>query len=349
MNISTLRAPSPFLRLLSNVYGSIALARRRWYVSHPSARRRLDRPVISIGNLSVGGTGKTPLVAAIARLLVEMGERPAILSRGYKRRVRSDDVIVVSDGKSVLADVAHAGDEPLMLARAVPGAAVLVCTARFRAGQLAETRLGCTVHVLDDGFQHLELARTLDLLIVTGADRANPHPLPFGRLREPFSAVAAADAVFVSSSDTTGTVDDRPIFQMQRTIGAPRAIPSDIQSDWDKPASIAIPGPVFAMAGIANPQRFVEDLRAAGWHLAGTRMFADHHQFSVLDITEVLSAADSAGAKAVLTTEKDLVRLSGLPRIPKSESRIPILWTPLRVMLDPTFAPWLRENLARAS
>jgi tetraacyldisaccharide 4'-kinase len=339
------------LRLLSGVYGSIALARRRWYVSHPSARRRLDRPVISIGNLSVGGTGKTPLVAAVARLLVEMGERPAILSRGYKRRYRSHDVVIVSDGHSLLADVDHAGDEPFMLARALPHAAVLVSAARYPAGRLAETRLGCTVHVLDDGFQHLGLARSLDLLIVTGADRANPFPVPLGRLREPFSAAAAADAVFVSSDDaTTPAVDGRPVFRMERTIEAPRPIPRDIQSDIGAPVTpILVPGPVFAMAGIANPQRFFDDLRRAGWHLAGTRMFADHHQFSTKDVVKLLHAAESAGAAAVLTTEKDLVRLSGLRAIPRGNSQIPILWTPLRVQLDPSFAPWLRENLARAS
>jgi tetraacyldisaccharide 4'-kinase len=337
------------LRLLSHVYGSIALARRRWYQSHPSARRRLDRPVISIGNLSVGGSGKTPLVAAIARLLVQMGERPAILSRGYKRRYRSDDVVVVSDGKSVLTDVDHAGDEPFMLARAVPDAAVLVCATRYRAGQVAETRLGCTVHLLDDGFQHFKLARNLDLLIVTGADCANPYPLPLGRLREPFSAVAAADAVFVSTRDTTVAVENRPTFHMERTIDAPREIPEDLRADTGEQTSLAMPGPVFAMAGIANPHRFFDDLQRAGWHLVGTRMFADHYRFSMMDITDVLSAAQSAGAKAVLTTEKDLARLSGLPRLPTPGSRIPILWTPLRVMLDPTFAPWLRENLARAS
>jgi tetraacyldisaccharide 4'-kinase len=133
---------------------------------------------------------------------------------------------------------------------------------------------------------------------------------------------------------------------MERTIDTPRVIPEDIRADTGEQTSLAIPGPVFAMAGIANPHRFFDDLQRAGWQLVGTRMFADHYRFSMMDIIDVLSAAQSAGAKAVLTTEKDLVRL---PPVPNPQSPIPILWTPLRVMLDPTFAPWLRENLARAS
>jgi tetraacyldisaccharide 4'-kinase len=334
------------LRLLSDIYGSVALARRRWYISHPAARRRLDRPVISIGNLSVGGTGKTPLVAAIARLLVEMGERPSILSRGYKRRSGSDAVVIVSDGHSVLADVEQAGDEPYMLARAVPEASVVVSAARHAAGRVAETQLGCTLHLLDDGFQHFRLERDVDLVIVTSADRANPYPLPLGRLREPFSVARSADAVFVSSGEVAGDVDGRPVFHMSRTIEAPRPIPFDIQPGLDTSKSVTVPGPVFAMAGIANPQRFFDDLQRTGWHLVGTRVFADHHPFSMPEITQVLTAAASAGATAVLTTEKDMVRLS---RIPNPEPRIPILWSPLRVTLDPAFAPWLGQHLGRAS
>jgi tetraacyldisaccharide 4'-kinase len=137
---------------------------------------------------------------------------------------------------------------------------------------------------------------------------------------------------------------------MNRTIEAPRPIPSDIQPGLAEPVSVNLPGPVFAMAGIANPQRFFDDLQGTGWHLVGTRSFADHHQFSTSEIVDVLRTAASAGAKAVLTTEKDVVRFSGLsPRPPSPEPRIPILWTPLRVMLDPAFGPWLRKNLGRPS
>ena len=155
---------------------------------------------MSVGNLRVGGTGKTPTVAHLARLLLEMGERPAILSRGYARRVVRDGVVVVSDGHRLCADLDQSGDEPMLLARAVEGAAVLVAADRHLAGRLAETHLGATVHLLDDGFQHLPLWRGTDLLIVTPEDIDHPRTLPMGRLREPLSAGAAADAILAADA-----------------------------------------------------------------------------------------------------------------------------------------------------
>src|SRR6185369_10264773 len=124
-----------------------------------------------------------------------MGERPSILSRGYGRAKPADGVVVVSDGSHLLTDVAHAGDEPYMLARAVPGAVVVVNPSRYLAGRVAEARFGCTVHLLDDGFQHLALMREVDLLVAPPADFLHTRPLPFGRFREPLDADAAADAL----------------------------------------------------------------------------------------------------------------------------------------------------------
>ena len=124
-------------------------------------------------------------------MLLDMGERPAILSRGYARKIRDEGVVIVSDGRSVLEGVEHSGDEPLMLARAVPGAAVLVSASRYVAGRIAESRLGCTVHVLDDGFQHFDLMRDIDLLVSPDAAE-DARTLPFGRFREPLDAAASA-------------------------------------------------------------------------------------------------------------------------------------------------------------
>ena len=346
--------PQPLLSLASHLFSSAAVARRRWYASHPAARRRLARPVISIGNLSVGGTGKTPVVAALARLLIGTGERPAILSRGYRRQRSSESVVIVSDGTSVRADVAHAGDEPLMLARDLPNVVVLVSSRRYLGGRLAETQFDCTVHLLDDGFQHLGLARDLDLLIVTGDDLRTPRTLPLGRLREPLSAAVAADAILVSSGDVLEPT------QMAETLGVSQSFAFDrmmekaraVRTSGDlgaEVASAAYPGPVFAIAGIAKPQRFFDDLRHAGWNLAATRTFADHHQFSPREMADIERAAQLAGAKAVLMTEKDMVRLEdSLVTAAAGASRIPFLWIPLRVTIESSFMPWLHDGLARA-
>lgn len=276
--------------------------------------------MISIGNLTVGGSGKTPLAAEIARMLLDMGERPSILSRGYGRQIKDDGVVVVSDGTRVISDVAHAGDEPLMLARAVPRAAVLVCSSRYFAGRMAETRMGCTVHVLDDGFQHLQLMRDVDLLVAP--DSANDNrTLPFGRLREPLDAIAAADALMVDDGAAPQTT--APQFRFTRRISGPR------------PDRIA-----FAFAGIARPQRFFEDLEQAGWRLAGRRSFPDHHRYSHRELAEISAAAKASGAAVVLTTEKDYVRLS--------DAASEIIAIPMEISIEPAFGPWLAERLRSA-
>ena len=184
------------MSIASAIYARMASARRRAW-EQPGRQRRLRRPVISVGNLRVGGTGKTPVVASIARMLADMGERPAVLSRGYARRRPVDGVVVVSDGVHVRADLDRSGDEPLMLAKSIPGVAVLVGQDRYLAGRLAEERLGVTVHVLDDGFQHLPLARDTDLVLVTPEDVRDGRTLPAGRLRESLETARQAHALLV--------------------------------------------------------------------------------------------------------------------------------------------------------
>ena len=141
--------------------------------------------MVSVGNLAVGGRNKTPVVAAIARMLHGWGERPAVLSRGYRRESPSRDVVIVRDAEHMRASLAESGDEPFMLARELPGCCVLVDPLRARAGQMAEQDLQCTVHVLDDGFQHVQLARDANLVLLTLDDVLHGEVLPAGRLREP--------------------------------------------------------------------------------------------------------------------------------------------------------------------
>ena len=333
------------IQTLSAAYGAAARWRRRWYAADPARRRRLRQPVISVGNLRVGGSGKTPIVAYIARLLVEQGERPAVLTRGYGRRTAAPGVTVVSDGASVGEGVATAGDEPLLLARELPGAAVLVCADRYLSGRLAETRLGATVHLLDDGFQHFALERDVDLLLVSEEDLTDTT-LPGGRLREPISEGANADAALVlagyaSAAERIGRAFGvSPVFRVTRALGVPRMVaePGD---------SVVLPSAtrVFAVAGIARPERFFADLTSVGWEVVGTMAFRDHHPFTRRDIARIAAAARRAAAAIVLTTEKDAVRFAACDL-----GDLPLAAVPLHVGIEPeeAFRDWLMTRLGAA-
>ena len=327
---------------LSAVYGQVARLRRQWY-EQPDRRQQLDIPVVSVGNLVVGGSGKTPVVAMLAALLQDAGFTPAVLSRGYKRRQQSSDVVVVSDGRSVLVDVHASGDEPQLLARRLRGVPVVVGANRYDAGVVARDRLGADVLILDDGFQHLRLARTVDLLLLSEDDLAE-QVLPVGRLRESLDAARHADAVLVPE----GT---REPAQLARRLGVDqafavhaiyrplrRAVPYG--EDMSQP-----PRRVVVLAGIARPQRFVDAVRQLGYSVEQQILFHDHHWFTAADLQRVRQAARDAGADAVVTTEKDAVRLGR-----EADGDVPIVFLPMDVQLDPAdaFRTWLLARLRSA-
>ncbi len=336
------------MSVLCAVYGRLAAARRRRYARRADLRRRLRHPVISIGNLSVGGSGKTPVVAAVASLLQARGERPAVVSRGYARREHTPGVVIVSDGARVLATVEQSGDEPQMLARALPGVAVLVCPDRYAAGTLAEQAFGATVTILDDGFQHVQLERDVDLLLV-GAGDLTERLLPWGRLREPLETARLAHAVVA-----TGTADDaarvaaaidvRPVFTVRTAHGAPRLL-----RPFGAPASLPAAATVVACAGIARPERFFGALGALGFGVARTFAFPDHHWFRAADVATVEASARASGAAAVVTTEKDAARLSG-GEAPRFGADVPWVYVPMTATLEPAqaFETWLIERLQAA-
>jgi tetraacyldisaccharide 4'-kinase len=292
--------------------------RRRRVERQPQRQRRLARPVISVGNLSMGGTGKTPIVAAIAQHLVDAGERPAILSRGYGRADQIDGVVVVSDGITIKESIERSGDEPLMLARQVPRAVVCVCPDRHLAGTLAERQLGCTVHILDDGFQHIELARHLDILVTTIGEIPNGRVIPMGKLREPKDAAARAHFLVVTDATSGAAAAEAWTLGIQQSCGAVRSLgePSPIRlkpdttdttdSPW-RPASAGLK--VLAVAGIAHPDRFVTMLRDAGWTVVDSMTFPDHHRYTAEDLAAIEAKRQSSGAEVVFTTDKDAVRL----------------------------------------
>lgn len=320
---------------MSALYAAVVRRRREYYAARPHLRRRLRRPVISVGNLAVGGRGKTPVVAHVAKLLMEMGERPAVLSRGYARRQADAGVVVVRDPTDIRADVDRAGDEPFMLARQLPGAIVMSAPDRYLAGCVAEHHFHATVHILDDGFQHLQLDRDVDLVLVARDDVREPVTLPFGRLREPMDTLLAADAILTADAgidiDTHGA--DIPVFPLRRRIDEPSGDRIDRAQ------------PVFVLAGIAGPERFISDLRGAGWRIAGTRTFRDHHPYSRHDVERVTAEARAAGAGAILTTEKDYVRLLRFRPF-----TLPVGWVPLTMEPDvpQEFRQWLTGAIGAA-
>jgi tetraacyldisaccharide 4'-kinase len=226
-----------------------------------------------------------------------------------------------------------------MLARAVPGALVVVGASRFASGRHAESALGATVHLLDDGFQHLQLDRDVDVVLVAAADVAGASTFPSGRLREPADVLVAADAIVAIDHLSLPGVRladaDVPIFSATRTVQ---------EAVFDPPVSLPSRN-VLAVAGIAVPQPFLDSIEAAGWTVVATKLFADHHAYSSRDVAGLISAARGAAAAAVLTTEKDYVRL-----LPFRPFALPVGRVPLTMEPEPRaeFRQWLVSSIASA-
>lgn len=306
----------PFIYAPAKLYELGVRARAAFYENGLFETRRLKAPVISVGNLTVGGAGKTPCVAFLARFLRDEGYEVAILSRGYKRESRGR--VEVSDGREILCRPNESGDEPFLLAKSCPGARVVVDRDRYAAGKWLEERARISVFILDDGYQHLRLARDLNLLLVDASeppDRAKM--IPFGRLREPITAMGRADAVIVTRSDQP--FDRRafenairkfaraeaPVFyavhKMTELIsldGAVVASPADFARKR-----------IAAVSGVARPDRFVADLERLGMEIALRRDFDDHHRYTREELSEIVGRAREARAEAIITTEKDAANL----------------------------------------
>jgi tetraacyldisaccharide 4'-kinase len=326
---------------LSAAYARIARLRRAWY-ARPGRSRRLPHPVISVGNLSMGGSGKTPVVAMLARLLRQRGEQPVVLTRGYGRRDTREGLLVVSDGQRVLEPVERSGDEPQLLAGTLPGVPVLVGADRYLAGVFAGRHFAATVSILDDGFQHVQLERDVDLLLVS-VDDLNDRVVPAGCLREPLDAAQLADAVLVTGSEdevlaVAEAMKHSTIFRVKTRYGV---INRRVQKDSPYPVETDLPYTerVVAFAGIARPERFFNALRSLGYEVARELTFPDHHWYTARDIAGIQAAARDANAPLVITTEKDAVRCD-----------LECAVLPMTVEVEPAaeFEQWLLGRLRRA-
>jgi len=294
-------------RLLGSAFGALASLRVGAYRRGLVARARLGGPVVSVGNLGVGGSGKTPVVARVAAILRDAGLPVAVLSRGYGGSFRGE-ALVVSDGASVLAGAAEAGDEPVMLARDLPGVVVAVGPRRVAVGRRVEQLFGRRVHVLDDGFQHLRVARDLDLLCLDVRD-LDDRPLPAGRLRERPSAVGRADLVLLTRHEAASEAE---IAALEARLGAERTLRVGRRvTGWRTPDGRPAPAPAtaFLLAAIARPERVEADAAGCGVAVVGRSFFPDHHRFRADELASVAARARAAGAEAIVTTAKDAVRL----------------------------------------
>lgn len=312
---------------------------RIWLYRHRIIRdSTLGCQVLSVGNLTVGGTGKTPIVEVLARTLNQTGRRVAILSRGYKKtqptlperfinavtfKRRRTPPIVVSDGDRVLIDSAIGGDEPYMLASNLPGVAVVVGKDRVKSGKYAIRLLGCDTLILDDGFQYLSLKHRLDIVLVDATNPfGNGHVLPRGILREPVRNIRRAGFIFITKSGPDGEPQLRKRLRElnpHAEISECRHCSRYLQHVYTRerlPLSAIKGRRVMAVSGIAAPLSFENELTRLGADVVGHRTYADHHRYTQQEILDVINEGPERGAEMLVTTEKDAVRFPKIERSP---------------------------------
>jgi tetraacyldisaccharide 4'-kinase len=318
------------------------LGAREWlYARGVLASRALDCPVVSVGNVTVGGTGKTPAVELAVRTLLELGHRPGVLSRGYGRR--SIGVQIVADSASIRLDADEAGDEPFLLARRLPGVPVVVGPNRYEAGALARAQLGITALVLDDGFQHRTLAKDLEIVMARAVDPwGNGRLLPGGPLREPLEGLARAHLIVA-----TGARDATHAAPVRATVarlapGVPVLTAVHVPTEcFESSAMQFVPlgrladAKLLAFAGIGAPDGFSRTLGETAVTLAGFEQFPDHHWYTREDLARLDRRAAEAGADGLITTEKDWVRLRTLPPLKR-----PVYVLGVRLRLTSGEAAW---------
>lgn len=314
--------------MFSWLYGGITRARNSLYEKSVFKSHSLGVLTISVGNITVGGTGKTPLVALIAEVLAKKGEKVCILTRGYGRENPKKRVLV-SDGEKILTDVGQAGDEPFELAQRLLGKAIVIADAnRISAGNWAREKFGITAFILDDAFQHRKVRRDLDVVCIDATNPfGNGKTLPLGILREPLENLKRADAIVVTRANLRKDISSLksqiskynrtcPIFVAENKISALVKL-EDFPAKTQKSPSPTdyqqlLADNSLAFCALGNPNNFFEQLQQEKFELVSTQKFPDHHSYTQKDIEKLVAQADQLGAKTLLTTAKDAVKLMDL-------------------------------------
>ena len=312
------------LNAFSHVFAAIVSIRYFFYNTGILKRFPLGIQVISIGNVTAGGTGKTPVTEIFARTLAAEGRKVAILSRGYRRKEAPllqrvftqviDPPLVVSDGKRILVDAATGGDEPYMLASNLPGVAVVVDRNRVKAGRYAIKRLGCDTLILDDGFQYQRLKHSVEVVLVdAGNPFGNGHMLPRGILREPARHLKRADIIFLTKcrGDVSAVREEIRRLNSKAEIVECNHTPRLLRDVWSReefPLDWLRGKTLCTLSGIASPKGFENSLRHLGAKVVWCERYADHHRYESDEILYALNRSADMGADALVTTEKDAVR-----------------------------------------
>ena len=323
-----LASPLRFLLIpFSWLYAAVISIRNRLYALGVFKARALPCRVISVGNIVVGGTGKTPTVIALAKHLQKEKVRVAILLRGYKRESR-EKVTIVSDGERVCASLKESGDEAYMMAKHLSGIPIVVSRQRYEAGQVALERFGVDVLLLDDGFQHRQLARDVDILTVPahsaiGLQAARERLLPAGNLREPPTALRRADVILLTHTDTTDVSPcTKEIVQRlapnalilesvhQPVHFYPLVLPQNAEGTDFRPTSEAVKGKrILAVCGIGNPEAFATTLMRCSAESVELLAYPDHHVYTEADFVGIDTVFQAAQADLIVTTQKDAQKL----------------------------------------
>ena len=317
----------------------------RYFLYRTGLLRRypLGTQVISIGNVTAGGTGKTPVTEIFARTLAAEGRKVAILSRGYRRKEAPwwqrlftqviEKPLVVSDGRRVLLDSATGGDEPYMLASNLPGVAVVVDRNRVKAGRYAVNRLGCDTLILDDGFQYQKLKHSIEVVLVDSTNPfGNGNLLPRGILREPVRNLKRADIIFLTKcrGDVSAVKEEIRRYNTTAEIVECNHTPKVMKDVWSReefPLDWLRDKTVCTLSGIASPKGFENSLRHLGAKVVWCERYADHHRYDASEVLYALNRTADMGADALVTTEKDAVRF---PRLETS----PVRCLYLRIVIE---------------
>jgi len=295
-------------RPFSPLYSAAMRFRERLYLGGILDRTQLTVPVVAVGNIVLGGTGKTPIVKHLAELFASNGYNPAIISRGYKGKA-SAPVNIVSNGKSLLLSADDAGDEPYMLASAIPYIPVLTGKKRALPAQYAISEFGANILILDDAFQHISVRRNLDIVLFDGTFLAgNSRVFPGGVLREPIAALHRCHAFLI-----TGVNEENGLRVKKFCELLTKKFPEKpIYKSRTKPlAEIDSRASYFAFSGIANPYRFIRSAETAELNIIRTKFLEDHARYSQKILDDICKNATECGATHLLTTEKDYVKISG--------------------------------------